>query len=187
MNEALLDLINGPAGNSSILDSLARFAAEDLLFVLCGLLALAGCWEIAHRRQRAIEIGAIALVATAVAIAIAFALGMAWFEARPFVADADTVRLIPHGADASFPSDHAAVAAAVATVGALAWRRFGPIFIAMAVIIGIARVYVGVHYPLDIVAGWAIGASTALGAWAAWAVARGRAPAWLHLRLLERA
>ena len=180
MNEALLDGINGLAGNSSIADSLGRFAAEDLLFVLCGLLAVAGCWEFAHRRQRAFAIAALAVVATAVGVGVAVGLGHAWFEARPFVADADTVRLIPHGADASFPSDHAVVAAALATIGTLAWRRFALLFLAMAGFVGVARVYVGVHYPLDVVAGWAIGALMAM---AAWTVTRARLPALLHPRL----
>lgn len=110
------------------------------------------------------------------------------FEPRPFVAHPSLVhQLVPHAAGASFPSDHEAVISAVATIlvlyllaVALPLRRFanansagGSVVLGRAVAvaaflavlsllavayIGVSRVYVGVHYPGDILGGAATGA-----------------------------
>jgi undecaprenyl-diphosphatase len=76
----------------------------------------------------------------------------------------------------SFPSGHAELSAiAYLTIAALLARtqssfKIGFYFIALAVLltilIGISRVYLGVHYPSDVLAGWCIGAAWALGCWA---------------------
>jgi len=93
------------------------------------------------------------------------ASGLFVVEARPFAHDSDTVLLVKHGLDNSFPSDHATVAAAAAVVAALAWRRWAAVFLLGAVLVGLARVYAGVHYPGDVAGGWLIGGAMALVAW----------------------
>lgn len=85
---------------------------------------------------------------------------------------------IPHAArvfTASFPSGHALLSAVTfLTLGALltrvtADRRVKAYFIALAVfltiVIGVSRVYLGVHYPSDVLAGWCLGAAWALLCW----------------------
>ncbi len=73
-----------------------------------------------------------------------------------------------HGADNSFPSDHATLAGVIAVVAALAWPRWAVVFLPLGVVVGLARVLGGVHYPGDVAAGWAIGGGAAAAAW--WAV-----------------
>jgi undecaprenyl-diphosphatase len=68
--------------------------------------------------------------------------------------------------DPSFPSGHAATSFAGATMLALLVPRLAPGLYALAAAIAFSRVYVGVHYPLDVVAGALLG--TAIG----WAGAR---------------
>jgi membrane-associated phospholipid phosphatase len=68
--------------------------------------------------------------------------------------------MVPH--DASFPSGHAATSFAGATVLTLARPRWAPAFYLLALAIGFSRVYVGVHYPLDIVGGAILGIGVAL-------------------------
>ncbi len=57
----------------------------------------------------------------------------------------------------SFPSGHTTSSFACATVLAFAAPRYAPLFYLLAVAIGFSRVYDGVHYPLDVVGGAALG------------------------------
>ena len=71
---------------------------------------------------------------------------------RPFKVF-DITPLIAHSAGASFPSGHAAFYFALALPIFLIDRKWGWYAIVAAVLIGMARVFVGVHWPLDILAG----------------------------------
>ena len=80
---------------------------------------------------------------------------------RPSMRFAEPKPLVTAPTDASFPSGHAATSFAAATVLTLARPRWAPAFYLLALAIGFSRVYVGVHYPLDIVGGAALGIAVA--------------------------
>lgn len=95
---------------------------------------------------------------------------------------------LEHGArvfTASFPSGHAMLSAVTfLTLGALLtranvdWRvklYFVAVAVLLTIIVGISRVYLGVHFPSDVIAGWCVGSAWALLCWAAtlWLQARG--------------
>jgi undecaprenyl-diphosphatase len=91
-------------------------------------------------------------------------------RARPPVADPglDPVGIVP--ASASFPSGHAATAFAAAVAIALVYPRLGRPLLALAVVIAVSRVYLGVHYVLDVAVGTVLG--IVVGIAAAWLVRR---------------
>lgn len=62
----------------------------------------------------------------------------------------------------SFPSGHAAAAAAFATAVSVEWPALALPFVAFAAVVGYSRVHTGVHYPFDVVGGWAVGVGMGL-------------------------
>lgn len=98
----------------------------------------------------------------------------------------DLVPNAPMELTASFPSGHAMLSAVTyLTIGVLLTRLEAPrrvhayflaIAVTMTVLIGVSRVYLGVHWPTDVLAGWCLGASWALFCWlvALWLQRRGQ-------------
>jgi undecaprenyl-diphosphatase len=81
---------------------------------------------------------------------------------RPFV-DHDGLDVLVDGKnDFSFVSDHATLTMAIAVGLFVANRRFGMVGIGLALLEGFCRVYMGVHYPTDVVGGFALGTAVAL-------------------------
>ncbi len=88
---------------------------------------------------------------------VKLALNYFFFRPRPFAA-LNFTPLVPHDLDASFPSGHAVFYFTLATVAYLVIsRRWGIWFGLAAAAMGIARIYIGVHWPSDILVGAAIG------------------------------
>lgn len=165
MNERLFDSLNGLAGHWTAFDAATRWLANDAIFLLAAALLVFGALELRRDLRRGARVGLAGCFALALAGLLILAASSTVHEARPFVADSDTVLLTPHVADNGFPSDHATVAAAAAVVAAIAWRRWAALFLALAAVVGLARVLAGVHLPGDVFAGWALGAAAALAAW----------------------
>jgi undecaprenyl-diphosphatase len=161
MNDRIQDLINGLAGHSGLLDSLMRFSATDLVFLLAIIPPVLWFWPASPaRRAQNQRIAATAVFSVAIALGIAWLAGHLYSEARPFVSDSDTTLLISHSADNSFPSDHATFAAAIAGVLLIGRPPLGAIALIAVIAVAVARVYVGVHWPGDVVVALVIGFGT---------------------------
>jgi undecaprenyl-diphosphatase len=120
------------------------------------------------------------VVAVAAAEIAATLLKFAIGRERPYVAFPEQEPLTRSVLDLSLPSGHAATSFAAATVLAalLPRSRAAPLYL-LAVAIAWSRVYVGVHYVSDVLAGAALGVAVALGLLAArWARAGRRDSAW---------
>ncbi|MFI5617125.1 phosphatase PAP2 family protein [Streptomyces sp. NPDC051567] len=81
-----------------------------------------------------------------------------------------TLEACPPPGDWAFPSNHTALAAAAAVALLFVSRRLGLIALVAAALMGVSRVWVGAHYPHDVLAGFLVGVLVA--APAAWAVRR---------------
>jgi membrane-associated phospholipid phosphatase len=106
-------------------------------------------------------------------------------EARPYTTMPHVLLLVGRSTDYSFPSDHAVMAGAVAAGILMANRRLGIVAVLAALLMAFARVYVGAHYPADVVAGLLVGAVVTVVSYLVmrpvlvWAVtATGRTPGW---------
>lgn len=125
--------------------------------VLFAVLLLASWWRARSEGPTAVARSLWAPVATLVAVAVNQPIVHHVAERRPFVAHPHALLLVSHAADPGFPSDHATMAGAVA-VGVLLTRpRWGAGALLLAVLLCVDRVYVGVHYPLDVLAGLVLG------------------------------
>ena len=114
-----------------------------------------------HEDIRAVAGSVWAAGATLIALGIGQRIGGAIDRARPYESMTGIHVLVDKTTDFSFPSDHATVVGAVAAGLMFTNRRWGSVAAALAVVMAFVRVYVGAHYPGDVLAGLALGAAVA--------------------------
>ncbi|MDH4340912.1 MAG: phosphatase PAP2 family protein [Thermoleophilia bacterium] len=105
---------------------------------------------------------ASALAAAALALIINQVIGQLWHRERPFASHPSAHVWGSRSHDPSFPSDHASAAYAIAFAVFLFDRVAGSTFLLAATLIGVGRVFIGAHYPADVLAGVLVGLGAAL-------------------------
>lgn len=171
-NDILFYLINGGIDNpilDFLMPLLTNFGSLIAWGVVCVLLFLFG----GTNSKKVAILGLSALLVTNVAV---YLLKYLIAEPRPFLALPNVELLVPENevysfqSSYSFPSGHTASSFAVAVVIGLryklnfkgeSYRLFYPL-IAFATMIGFSRIYIGVHYPLDVIFGAILGVISAL-------------------------
>ncbi|MFF7976580.1 phosphatase PAP2 family protein [Streptomyces sp. NPDC007905] len=163
----LLYDINGLAKDAPHwFDRVMEFVGEYGLLLAMVLLVLWCWWSVRRRGDEDAASSAAALVWAPLAAGIAVLVNVpirGFVERpRPFVDHQGLDVLVSGKTDFSFVSDHATVTMALGVGLFVANRRFGAAGIGLALLEGFCRVYMGVHYPTDVVGGFALGTAVAL-------------------------
>ncbi|MDF3300311.1 phosphatase PAP2 family protein [Streptomyces tropicalis] len=143
-----------------------EFVGEYGLLLAMVLLVL-GCWWSVRRRggeDAAPSVAALVWAPLAAGLAVLVNVPIRGFveRPRPFLDHQGLDVLVSGKTDYSFVSDHATITMAMGVALFVAHRRFGLAGIALALFEGFCRVYMGVHYPTDVVGGFALGTAVAL-------------------------
>jgi len=150
--------INEYVKKSLIIDKIMIFLAEYAQFIFP--LLLIPLWLTKKRKNR------LVVLQTALAFSCAFILlkiiKVFSYRARPFVSHLDINQLVEHSINSSFPSNHATSAFVIATTIFLFYRRLGTVCLLLSCGIAFSRIWVGVHYPLDVITGIILGTSIGL-------------------------
>lgn len=161
-DRALFLHINALAGKVSIIDGFFKGISNDYFALVTSCLILVWLWfgikggTDRQILQKAVLTAAISIGLTSLLVLISNHL---YFRVRPFNAlPPDSVHLLFYRpTDSSFPSNLASVLFAIAWPIFIKNKRYGSILLGIAVLAGFGRIYMGVHYPLDILGGAAFG------------------------------
>ncbi|OYD07143.1 undecaprenyl-diphosphatase [Paludifilum halophilum] len=150
MDFTIFQWMNDLAGKNDFLDGFMIFMTDYAPYGFALILFL----MLFYWRSKSWRISGLYTGLTlSTALAMSFVIGQIWSRERPFVVHEDITVLIPHAADSSFPSDHTTAAFAIAFALWYHNRLLGGTMLGFAMLIGISRLYVGHHYPGDVLAG----------------------------------
>lgn len=150
--------INQFAGKWTVIDLLGVFFASKFEYLLLLLIVL---YFLSNPKKNFL---AVAQIVAAVALSrgvIATLLKALIHRPRPFISDTVNL-LIPPPSDFSFPSGHACFYFAISTVVYSYNKKAGIFFFISSALITISRVFVGVHWPLDIIGGAVVGVTSGI-------------------------
>lgn len=154
----LFRALNNLAGESAILDIFGVFLAIYLINLILLLIVVIS----AIRRK--ISIFLFAVLSGLLGFLISQAIAAVNFRPRPFVFLEGVNLLISKSSlSKSFPSDHATLSFAfAASLFFFGEKKWGVVALVMAFFVSLGRVYVGVHFPFDVLGGAALGVCSAL-------------------------
>lgn len=145
--------INSLAEKSVCFDSLAIFCAEYLGYILIIVLVL----FLLKNYKKYWQVVVKALTAAVLSrFVITEIIRFFWNRSRPFVENHVNL-LINQSIEPSFPSGHASFYFALSTVVFFFNKKLGILFLLVSALISVSRIFVGVHWPSDILAGTLIG------------------------------
>jgi len=161
--------VNGLAGEHTWLDKVGKAAAEQLAIVI--VATLVGGWLLtagAHLwRDRELPRGLVTgVIVVGVSLGLALLanriVGDLWFRDRPYVTHSKAHLLVASSPDPSFASDHATAGFALSLGAAGSLPRVAALLFIETVLMSLGRVFVGLHYPGDMLGGLALGGTAAL-------------------------
>ncbi|OOM09393.1 undecaprenyl-diphosphatase [Clostridium saccharobutylicum] len=155
MNIEIFRLINNLANKNSVLDKIMIFFSKDALYIFIVALAIGFILGAIQKKSDYRKIAVSTFVITSINLIISFIIGGIYYVDRPFVNN-NVNLLYPHAKNASFPSDHSIGTMSIA----LGLTRYNKVIsfllTVLSAIVGFSRVYVGHHYPMDVIGAYII-------------------------------
>lgn len=152
LNLQLFHEINAPLTASPLDVHFGIFMANDTLYLLA--IGLIMAWLLGRYSTKALVLKAI--ITTLLALTLGYIISLIYPHPRPFIIDAGQT-LIPHAATASFPSNHMLIFSSIALSYLFAKQtKLGLSLLVLAIMVAWARIYVGVHFPFDMLGAFII-------------------------------
>ena len=146
-NVAAFLFINQYAGKSSFLDAALIGTAEVMPYIF--ILIIIYLWFVGsiERKKSSFNSGLSVLLG----MLTSYLVSLFYYHSRPFVNNLGT-QLVEHAPDSSFPSDHTTFVFSISVMFLFnkSTRVIGIVLCFLSLISGLSRVFVGVHFPLDI-------------------------------------
>ncbi|NNP76512.1 phosphatase [Acinetobacter sp. Ac_3412] len=156
---SLFNWINSAATQNPILDKAALFASHNLIAVLFVFLIASLFFQDKKYRVQFIKM----LITIVVSLLVTQIIHAVYYHPRPFDMGIGHI-LTGHGSSSSFPSQHTLTVATIAFSYLLSgYRKIGSAALLLALIVGWSRIYIGVHFPFDVLGSFVIAFMLVLG------------------------
>lgn len=159
LNMELFRLINNLANKNAVLDKVMIFFSKDVPYIYVAVVAIIFVSGIIQKNADYRKIAVSAAVFALMNLLLNAVIGGVYYVNRPFVYNKVNL-LVPHPADASFPSDHATGTMSLALGLKKYSKALSVMLTVISVTVGFSRVFVGDHYPMDVIGAYIIVIST---------------------------
>ena len=155
MNMEFFRIINNLAYKNALLDKVMIFFSNDVPYIFMAVIVLIFILGIINNKKENRKIAVNTVVITAINLIINLMIRIIFHINRPFV-DHNVNLLVSHDTASSFPSNHATGTMSIAVALNKYNKVLGLIMTILSIIVGFSRVYVGDHYPIDIIGSYII-------------------------------
>jgi len=155
MNLEIFRLINNLANKNATLDKIMIFFSNDVPYIFMAAIVIVFILGLKQKECQYRKIAISTVLITAINLMINLIIRSVFYIDRPFVHNKVNL-LLPHDSASSFPSNHATGTMSIALGLGKYNRILGWVMTVLSIIVAFSRIYVGHHYPMDIVGAYII-------------------------------